>query len=718
MRSLALSHSEPAAPPNRLARRFARILQVCLFLALFAPIRALAQDVSEAVDFQHPAEFASPLATGADFDSSLAARESALARPSPENSHPENSTDDFNNSTPTGWWILSQITAEEVVQATTKYNARIVDLQVNAWSPTYYFTVTLVQNTGTYDKGWWWNYDLTEDEVNAMLAQNHARPTTIKAYDIGGGAIRFAVVMVENTGVDEESWWWYWGKTNGQLNTLLAKNKAQPVTADSYDDNGQTRFTMIMIGDSGSKSVGWSWWENESQGFINAKISSEKARPIYISPNRTGTFNAVLESCSKDCPGWGWWQGYSLYGVLEKADNSGDRIQSLEGYLCGSSLCFVTTQIANSPSDIKACDPSGCISEATLRNNICKTLANHVEGWNCLVGGVAPSYGGKARTSDTPPGLAMAPDEVTDIASVSKMITAIAVLQLLGKDGLSVGDKIGPYLYPDWHQGKNIGKITFKDLMTHTSGFGQLADSACEFDITYSLLETIVANGLPNPPPSPGDYGNCNFALLRELMPALLHKDLQGFANGSARAAQSSALYISYVNEHVLAPSGIPLSACQPPSTTYQIYSYPYPAGESAGDNWGNWSLQCGSGGWVLSANQIFAVVNTLVNSTTLLSHAQRQQMFSECLGWDCSVRSDCPSPYVCKNGDLNNGNGIYVWTYAGVFKCDVPVVVVVNSPLPSPYQVGSDTSGGDIIGLVENAYDHAGVPGTGAACP
>jgi hypothetical protein len=77
-------------------------------------------------------------------------------------------------------------------------------------------------------------------------------------------------------------------------------------------------------------------------------------------------------------------------------------------------------------------------------------------------------------------------------------------------------------------------------------------------------------------------------------------------------------------------------------------------------------------------------------------------------------VRSDCPNPYACKNGDLNNGTGgIAVWTYAGILKCNVPVVVVVNSPLPSPFQTGND-----IIGLVENAYKNAAVPGTGKACP
>ena len=142
------------------------------------------------------------------------------------------------------------------------------------------------------------------------------------------------------------------------------------------------------------------------------------------------------------------------------------------------------------------------------------------------------------------------------------------------------------------------------------------------------------------------------------------------------------------------------------------MLSYPNPAGNAAGNNWGDWSLECGSGGWVLSANQIFRVINDLATGNTLLTAAQKKQMFSDCLGWDCAVRPDCPNPNVCKNGDLVGG-GAVVRTYAGVLKCNVPVVVVVNSELPAPWP-----SNGDIIGLVANALAGAAVPGTPKACP
>jgi len=75
-------------------------------------------------------------------------------------------------------------------------------------------------------------------------------------------------------------------------------------------------------------------------------------------------------------------------------------------------------------------------------------------------------------------------------------------------------------------------------------------------------------------------------------------------------------------------------------------------------------------------------------------------------LGWDNAVRTDCPNPYPCKNGSLftttSAGQVIRIWAYLGIFKCNVPVVAIVNSPLPA---------GNDIIPLIATAYRAAQVP-------
>ena len=622
---------------------------------------------------------------------------------------------DNENSTPTAWWFYTGQSFNDVNNTITAKNARIADIALND-STASSFTVTYVQNTGSYAKQWWWYVGIDAETLAKNLSDNKARLVSLKAYDIGGGNIRFAVAMIANTGADNKAWWYYFGKSSADIGNLAKANNARLTALQSYTSNGQTLYTCIMIADTGADNKAWWWYFNVSPQSIGSSLSSNKARLLDLTSAGNGNFNAVMESCSSGCPSWWWYYGLDANGVLSEAQNNGARAMTVDTYQgCnnGSSQCFVTTMIGNTPSDITACDSQGCISEAKLSANICGTLANKVVGYSCQVGGLRPSYGGLARTASNAPSTPMTPDLVTNIASVSKTMTATAVLQLLAKNRLTIDTKISPYIYPDWKQGANIDQLTFKELLTHSAGFSQLPQSACGNDTTYSALETIVANGVQAANIGVPEYGNCNFALLRELMPALQGQRLTNLPDGPQRAQQSSTMYINYVNANVFQPVGVPVSACKPPAGTNDILSYPFPAGTASGTDWGDWSLGCGSGGWVLSGDDIFRVINDLATGNTLLTNAEKQQMFTDCLGWDCAVRSDCPSPYVCKNGDLTNGNGINVWTYAGVLKCNVPVVVVVNSPLPAPYQPGED-----IIGLVANALKGAAVPGTPKACP
>jgi CubicO group peptidase (beta-lactamase class C family) len=623
---------------------------------------------------------------------------------------------DYDNTNPTSWWIYTGQTLDEILSTISTEHARAIDIAPENTAGST-FTVTYVHEAGTYNKEWWFYVGVTEAQVNNYISANKARLISLKAYDIGNGNIRFAVVMIANSGADAKSWWWYFGESVSQLSTLATANKARITTIQSYVSEDKTYYAAIMIGNTGANAVGWWWYVDASAANISKYITTNNARLLDLTPAGNGNFNIAMESCSGGCPSWWWFYGQSAQEVLTDAQNYGARSFTLEPYACGDTTCYATLLISNTPSDVTVCDTSGCISEAKLQNNICNALAGQVEGYDCLVGSLRPMFGGQARTS-VDGSLAMLPSYTMDIASVSKTMTATAILQLLNDGNIPVDTPIWPFIYLDWPLGPNVEQITFKDLLTHTSGFGQLPNNQCgnNNEINYQGIEADVAMGVDASNIGVPAYGNCNFALLRELMPALMRVDLLGYANGQARANQSSALYIGYMNSHVFGPVGVSNVSCTPPlAGVNQILDYPFPAGSNSGMNWGDWSLRCGSGGWQLSANDIFAVVNSLATNTTLLPSAEKTQMLSESLGWDSAVGRDCPSPYVCKNGDLNNGNSnpfYALWTYAGILNCNVPVVVMVNSPLPEPYQDGDD-----IIGLVETAYENSKVTGTAKAC-
>ena len=362
-------------------------------------------------------------------------------------------------------------------------------------------------------------------------------------------------------------------------------------------------------------------------------------------------------------------------------------------------------------NDIVSCDPQGCISQAKFLQNITNALKGKVVGFTAVVGGLFIASDGMARTSTDSPSLKMDTTIPGDMASVSKTLTAVAVLQLMAKNGLTLTSKISPYLYSDWSQGPNIDQITFGQLLTHRAGIRTNCNGSLT---TYAILKGLVAAGVQAANMNQPQYNNCNFAIFRELLPALSGQPINNIPDGAQRAQKSAAIYIDYMNKQVFSPVGIPTSACKPPGGNNIILTYPNPAGAVHGSDWGDWTLACGGGGWFISPRDVFLVITSIASNNMLLTDPQKKQMLSNCLGWDCAVRNDCPNPYVCKNGSLGDGTH-ELWSYAGIFKCNVPVVVYVNSPLPAPYE---PPSGNDIIGLVQVAYNGAAVSGTPKACP
>jgi hypothetical protein len=365
-----------------------------------------------------------------------------------------------------------------------------------------------------------------------------------------------------------------------------------------------------------------------------------------------------------------------------------------------------------------ACDPSGCISVSRVSANITATLHNRVVGFVSIVGNVPPVFRGTARTAADPPKSAMLPDLPVNIASVSKVLTTIAVLQSLDRHHLSLDTRIWPYLPKSWKRGRLIDTITFRMLLTHAAGFR--AD--CASTPNYAVLKGQIQSGVTAADMAKRSYNNCNFAIFREMLP-----QMEGVPDvaptDQLRAVQNAAFYISYMNQHVFRPVGLPALACRAPKSANDIpgyrfpaiMSYPFPPGSAHGEDWGDWTLICGGGGWVMSPAQLFDVVKEVANGTALLTKAERAELLAPApnsIGWDSTVRSDCPDPSVCKNGSLDDGR-VRIFTYAGVLKCNVPAVVIVNSVLPEPYE-----SGNDIIGVVDDAQTHAKVAGSPRSCP
>ena len=283
-----------------------------------------------------------PVFTDTPIEEPGQAEESAQTLP-----HPENASDDFDNNTPTAWWIYTGQSLAQVENTILTDHARIIDLEVDNVSPLS-FTATYVQNTGAYAKAWWWYVGQTQAQVSALLATNNARLISVQPYDIGGGALRYAVVMIKNTGADQRKWWWYVGQSVSSISSLLTTNKARLITVDAYTVSGSTKYAAIMIDNTGANATAWWWYVNATPATLSSDITHNNARIFYLKNAGGNKFNAIMESCSKGCSEWWWYEGVSGTQILNYAEQNGARMLNLNSYPCGASTCFAGPMINNS----------------------------------------------------------------------------------------------------------------------------------------------------------------------------------------------------------------------------------------------------------------------------------------------------------------------------------------------------------------------------------
>jgi D-alanyl-D-alanine carboxypeptidase len=235
-----------------------------------------------------------------------------------------------------------------------------------------------------------------------------------------------------------------------------------------------------------------------------------------------------------------------------------------------------------------------------------------------------------------------------NIASISKTLTAVAVLQLLEKNGLSVDDPVGPWLPDDWDKAYGFDNpqfISFYDLLTHRSGLKQTVVAIEAFDAEFKALDKVKWDGLEavvaygTMPNFYGHfaYSNINFALFRLIIPALWKASGEGPDFDELNETDAAALYESYMAENLFIPVGINQAACHEFWLGYPALYYNFYEPEEEGAEAGNWTLSCGSGGWYLSAHNLANLMANIRYNDAILSPAMRTLMDEHKLGWSSS---------------------------------------------------------------------------------
>jgi CubicO group peptidase (beta-lactamase class C family) len=140
---------------------------------------------------------------------------------------------------------------------------------------------------------------------------------------------------------------------------------------------------------------------------------------------------------------------------------------------------------------------------------------------------------------------AASPQTIYRIASISKLFTSTAVLQLRDQGKLKLDDPVAKYL--SWFKLKNQSAdspITIRQLLTHTAGlpresaFPYWTDS--KFPTREQMIEALAHQEIVYPPETKWKYSNLGLAVAGEVV-----------------AAVSGETYDQYITRHILTPLGM-----------------------------------------------------------------------------------------------------------------------------------------------------------------
>ncbi|QSX77018.1 serine hydrolase [Agrilutibacter solisilvae] len=245
------------------------------------------------------------------------------------------STNDHNTNVPTGWWMYHGLTAAQVGSYASTNGARLTQVNVDSVvSGSPRFSVRMVRNAGSYSvPGWWWYYGLTFAQVGSYLSTNNARLIDMEPYDAGGGAIRYAVVMVSNTGTAARAWSYLSGVTQPQISTHLANSGHRMIDVDTYYVGATKYYSMVAVANTGADAKAWQWWINQSTAGVAAKVSAFNGRVVKMDRQKDGTYNVILtRNTGSDATAW--WYRY--------------------GFTSGTDLINYANQVASRPVDINS----------------------------------------------------------------------------------------------------------------------------------------------------------------------------------------------------------------------------------------------------------------------------------------------------------------------------------------------------------------------------
>lgn len=389
-------------------------------------------------------------ATAAPTARVAAATPAAHAAPAAKAPAPVQDPDRVSTS-PAGWGWHTSVAPSTISSWLADTGQRITDLEVTQASPLR-FSAAYVGNSGAYSRAWWWYYGLTGAQVTQKLGANNARLTDIEPYATSNG-IRYAVVMVKNTGDAAKAWAWYSSATLAQIGAYASDNNMRVVDSDRFTTGGSTRFAAIFVKNTGVDALSWWHYYGITASAVSARLQDNKARLINLERNSNGTFDVVM---TKGGFSGSWWYltGRTSAQVNEFVNQVGGRIFHVDSRVVSGSRYYDVIILDNTTSENRR-----------IRNLVADKMSGKWGFYLKQVGSYAPTTG-------------LNQDAVFEPASMMKIVHAVTALRDVQAPGGTEIDTLvswrvhgsNPARYPtDTGYTRPAGQTSDKDVCAYDS---------------------------------------------------------------------------------------------------------------------------------------------------------------------------------------------------------------------------------------------------------
>lgn len=228
-------------------------------------------------------------------------------------------TDDHAINVPTAWWTYNNLSPQQLTDKVAEHGARIVGLEVaavtNAGEPR--FTARLVHDSGAYAvPGWSWHHDQTPEQIAALINANSARLIELERYDRGGGQIRYALVLVPNTGKMTRAWSYLLGVTRSRIAAHIAATGSRPIDLDAYGRGDAVRFNAVFVSNTGADRRAFDWDINQTPADIAARSTAFQGRVVKLNRQADGSY-LFVQVRNTGADGSGWWHRYGFASMTE-----------------------------------------------------------------------------------------------------------------------------------------------------------------------------------------------------------------------------------------------------------------------------------------------------------------------------------------------------------------------------------------------------------------